>query len=153
MYCPNRDCPDFKDTGKPGEYREGITRCPYCRSALVAEDPLRAAPPAPAAHRPEPGGEWEPGGRAAAAPGGDELEPVFESSDPSEVPVVRSFLDAHGIPHVVVGEERFDAFRGSLSAFRFNPRAGVVAFMVPAEYAEIARDLLGEFEGEPPEGG
>ena len=63
--------------------------------------------------------------------------------------IVRSFLDAHGIPHVVVGEERFDAFRGSLSAFRFNPRAGVVAFMVPAEYAEIARDLLNELEDSP----
>ena len=73
MYCPNRDCPDFKDTGKPGEYREGITHCPYCRSALVAEDPLRAAPPARAGSQPEPGGEWGPGGQAAA-PGGDELE-------------------------------------------------------------------------------
>lgn len=149
MYCPNRDCPDFKDTGRPGEYREGISHCPYCGTALVAEDPLRAAPPARPARGPEPGGGWERADDAIAEPSGDELEPVFESSDPSEVPVVRSFLDAHGIPHVVVGEERFDAFRGSLSAFRFNPRAGVVAFMVPAEYAEIARDLLNELEDSP----
>ena len=149
MYCPNRDCPDFKDTGRPGEYREGISHCPYCKTALVAEDPAQATPPTRASRDPEPAAGWERAGAGTASPGGDELEPVFESSDPSEVPVVRSFLDAHGIPHVVVGEERFDAFRGSLSAFRFNPRAGVVAFMVPAEYAEIARDLLNELEDSP----
>jgi len=153
MYCPNRDCPDFKDTGKPGEYREGISLCPYCGTALVAEDPLRTAPPTREAGDPEPVTDCERFGAATAEPGGDELEPVFESSDPTEIPVVRSFLDAHGIPHVVVGEERFDAFRGSLSAFRFNPRAGVVAFMVPAEYAEIARALLADLEDGPADRG
>ena len=78
-----------------------------------------------------------------------DLEPVFESSDPTEIPVVRSFLDAHGIPHVLVGEERFDAFRGSLSPFRFNPRAGVVAFLVPSAYAEVTRELLVELDDGP----
>jgi hypothetical protein len=62
--------------------------------------------------------------------------------------VVRSLLDAQGIPHVVVGEERFDAFRGSLSPFRFNPKAGVVAFLVPSSFAELARELLVEVEDE-----
>jgi hypothetical protein len=78
---------------------------------------------------------------------------VYETSDPSEVPVVRSFLDAQGVPHVVVGEERFDAFRGSLSPFRFNPRAGVVAFLVPGDYAEVARELLTEFDDDSGESG
>lgn len=140
MYCANPDCPDVIATGIPGEYREGITTCPYCGKPLVETQPNLDEPPQEA---PESGIE-EP---SPYAPG-DDLEPVFETSDPTEVPVVRSFLDAQGIPHVVVGEERFDAFRGSLSPFRFNPRAGVVAFLVPSPYAEIARELLVELEKE-----
>lgn len=149
MFCPNRECPDFISTGKPGEYREGITVCPYCKTGLVAEDPSRK--PATAAGRPAapPRRARAPGMPAEADHAHDELEPVYETSDPSEVAVVRSFLDAEGIPHVVVGEERFDAFRGSLSPFRFNPRAGVVAFLVPAEYAEITRELLADFDTGP----
>lgn len=152
MFCPNRECPDLISTGKPGEYREGITVCPYCHTELVAEDPGRSPrPEAPgAASREARGwGRHEPPATEDDAHG--ELEPVYETADPSEVAVVRSFLDAEGIPHVVVGEERFDAFRGSLSPFRFNPRAGVVAFLVPAEYAEIARELLAEYDAEPEE--
>ena len=140
MYCANPDCPDFIATGIPGEYREGITTCPYCGKSLVETQPNLDEPPQEA---PESGIE-EP---SPYTPG-DDLEPVFETSDPTEVPVVRSFLDAQGIPHVVVGEERFDAFRGSLSPFRFNPRAGVVAFLVPSPYAEIARELLVDLEKE-----
>ena len=45
MFCPNRECPDFISTGKPGEYREGITVCPYCQTELVAEDPSRSPRP------------------------------------------------------------------------------------------------------------
>ena len=138
MFCPNSKCPDFVDTGKHGEYVAGITSCPYCGEVLVDTLPTATEPPveepvigqgAPELYQPD-----------------EDLEPVFETSDPTEVPVVRSFLDAHGIPHVLVGEERFDAFRGALSPFRFNPRAGVVAFLVPLQYAEAARDLLVELE-------
>lgn len=138
MYCPNPDCPDFTSTGMHGEYVAGVTTCPYCGEALVETLPgpaeqaradLQKEGDAPTPYEP-----------------GEDLEPVFETSDPTEVPVVRSFLDAHGIPHVLVGEERFDAFRGALSPFRFNPRAGVVAFLVPSPYAEIARELLVELE-------
>ena len=104
MYCTNRKCPDYQSTGIHGEYREGITQCPYCGEALAAEDPAGH----PSAAEPEP--EFQELGAAPEAQNtanihGD-LEPVFESSDPTEIPVVRSFLDSHGIPHVVVGEER-----------------------------------------------
>lgn len=146
MYCANRECPDFELNGRHGEYREGITHCPYCGEPLVVEDP--SAP----ASRP---GDDDPGPayetccdrrppQTEEAP--SDLEPVFETTDPTEIPVVRSFLDAQGIPHVVVGEERFDAFRGSLSPFRFNPRAGVVAFLVPSAYADVTRELLAELD-------
>ena len=39
MYCPNRECPDFKQTGVPGEFVEDVTVCPFCGSALVEEMP------------------------------------------------------------------------------------------------------------------
>ena len=39
MYCPNRECPDFKQTGVPGEFVEDVTFCPFCGSALVKEMP------------------------------------------------------------------------------------------------------------------
>jgi hypothetical protein len=138
MFCANTRCPDFVSTGKHGEYVAGITSCPYCGEALLETLPIAVEPPP---EEPEIG----PGRQEIYQPGED-LEPVFETSDPTEVPVVRSFLDSEGIPHVVVGQERFDAFRGALSPFRFNPRAGVVAFLVPSPYAEIARELLVELE-------
>ena len=136
MYCAIPKCPDFKATGRHGEYRDEIAACPYCGEVLVTSlpietDPSPVEPPADDLELYQPG---------------DDLEPVFETSDPTEVPGVRSFLDAHGIPHVMVGDERFNAFRGALSPFRFNPRAGVVAFLVPLPYAEAARDLLVELE-------
>jgi hypothetical protein len=39
MYCPNPECPDFKETGVPGEYVEGVTVCPFCDKGLVEEMP------------------------------------------------------------------------------------------------------------------
>jgi hypothetical protein len=39
VYCPNRECPDFLDDGKPGEYLETITVCPKCGAQLVPELP------------------------------------------------------------------------------------------------------------------
>jgi hypothetical protein len=140
MYCTNDDCPDYKATGVHGEYRDDITVCPYCGQPLQPAPATGPMPDVPAA---PPRSSYEP---PAADDAHDDLEPVYETSDPTEIPVVRSFLDAQGIPHVVVGEERFGAFRGSLSPFRFNPRAGVAAFLVPSPYAEIARDLLAEIE-------
>jgi hypothetical protein len=144
MYCANRKCPDFESSGIHGEYRDGISECPYCGQALVAENPAETPSP------PEPPSDADPS-HAGSGPlrteaDHSDLEPVFESSDPTEIPIVRSFLDAHGIPHVVVGEERFDAFRGVLSPFRFNPRAGMVAFLVPSAYAEETRALLVELD-------
>jgi len=148
MYCANTDCPDFISTGIHGEYREGITECPYCGERLADSLPERPVATDPSPPDTRPASTWGAYDPPEAGQVQDDLEPVFETSDPSEVPVVRSFLDAHGIPHVLVGGETFDAFRGSLSPFRFNPKAGVIGFLVPAAYAEIARELLTEIESE-----
>jgi len=39
MYCPNPECPDFTETGFPGEYVGGVTVCPFCESYLVEQMP------------------------------------------------------------------------------------------------------------------
>ena len=148
MYCINSGCPDFKATGLHGEYRDGVTVCPYCGEPLADSLPESPAVVDPGQPPPKPESTWGSYDPPEAGQVQDDLEPVFETSDPSEVPVVRSFLDANAIPHVLVGGETFDAFRGSLSPFRFNPKAGVIGFLVPAAYAEIARQLLVEIESE-----
>jgi hypothetical protein len=148
MYCTNEECPDFAVTGKHGEYRDDISHCPYCGERLHEHLPTRRAETHLTPTEREPSETWGDNEARSADDVHADLEPVFETSDPTEIPVVRSFLDAHGIPHVVAGEERFDAFRGSLSPFRFNPKAGVVAFLVPAAFAELARELLAEIEEE-----
>lgn len=149
MNCSNTKCPDFIATGRYGEYREGITVCPYCGEPLVEDDPSLAAEIEDEGQASPPQDDWGGPRPPAGEVDFDQLEPIFETSDPTEVPVVRSFLDSEGIPHVVVGEERFDAFRGSLSPFRINPRAGRVVFLVPPPYSEIARELLAEIENAP----
>ncbi len=46
MYCSNPECPDFKETGVPGEYVEGVTVCPFCGSDLVEQMPDMNSPQA-----------------------------------------------------------------------------------------------------------
>ncbi len=44
MWCPNRDCPDFLEDGRPGEYVDTVVTCPKCGAALVPEWPPAVAP-------------------------------------------------------------------------------------------------------------
>ena len=39
MFCPNRGCVDFLETGMQAEYRDDITVCPKCGAELVRELP------------------------------------------------------------------------------------------------------------------
>jgi hypothetical protein len=75
-----------------------------------------------------------------------EVEPVFETADPTEVVVVKGLLESEGIPYVTTGAEKFDAFRGALSPMRFNPSAGIAIFLVPTTLADTVRELLEENE-------
>lgn len=131
MFCVNPECPDLMATGSPGEYVDGITECPVCGAALVAEP--------------------EMGGDETGPFSGEELEPVFQTHDSSEVPIVRSLLEGAGIPVHVEGMDRFDAARGGLSPFRFSDRGSRIVFSVPSRLAEDARALLEEVD-EGPEG-
>jgi hypothetical protein len=130
MFCANPDCPDFVATGRHGEFVAGVDRCPYCHEPLVE----RLVGPDGA---PLPAGSLEPP---------SEPEPVHETSDPAEVEIIKSILAGADIPFLIRGHEQFKAFRGGHAAFRFNPGAGTVVFLVPAERAEEARALLTEVE-------
>jgi len=128
MFCTNPECPDFLATGAHGEFVAGVTNCPYCRQPLAAmlED---GGPPLDL----EPDPSSEP-------------EAVLETSDPAEFEIVKSILTGAEIPFLVRGHEQYKAFRGGHAAFRFNPKAGALVVLVPAERAEEARALLTEVE-------
>ncbi len=137
MFCPNDECPDFLNTGLRSEYRVDIERCPYCETPLVSEAP-RIVPP-------------DDGEPLKPRVGNDEkMEPVIEATDPTEVAVIKTVLDAAGIPYLAQGEQRFGAFRGSFaSGSILSPGSRGVIFTVPSRMAEKARTLLEEFDGDP----
>ena len=135
MYCPNADCPERKSSNSPSEFRDEITVCPFCGSHLVPmlepaeeEDGLPDYPPKPPVAVDE------------------EMEPVFETFDLTEVAVIKSLFDGAAIPYLAQHEEMYDAFRGMFSATVFNPLGRPVVFLVPARMAEEARQLLVEAE-------
>ncbi len=129
MYCTNSKCPDFIATGTHGEYVAGVTTCPVCGEYLVDTLPPTADLPRDQSHY-------------------TEVEPVFETADPTEVVVVKGLLESEGIPYVTTGAEKFDAFRGALSPMRINPSAGIAIFLVPTPLADTVRQLLEDFEND-----
>jgi hypothetical protein len=79
----------------------------------------------------------------------ESLELVFETMNATEVAIIKSLLEAVGIPYLTRGEDQYDAFRGAFRGTVFNPLGRPVAFMVPASMAEEARLLLqGDFQEE-----
>ena len=72
----------------------------------------------------------------------ESLEVVLETMDATEVAIIKSLLEAVGIPYLARGEDRYDAFRGAFRGTVFNPLGRPVAFLVPASMAEEARLLL-----------
>ena len=129
MFCSNSKCPDFVATGTHGEYVPGVTTCPVCGEYLVDTLPPDDAAPREQTHY-------------------TDVEPVFQTSDPTEVMVVKGLLESESIPYVTTGAEKFDTFRGALSPMRFNPGAGMVVFLVPTPVADSVRELLEEYEKE-----
>ena len=129
MYCSNSKCPDYIATGNHGEYVSGVTTCPVCGEYLVDTLPPTTDIPREQDHY-------------------TDVEPVFETADPTEVVVVKGLLESEGIPYVTTGAEKFDAFRGALSPMRINPKAGIAIFLVPTPLADTVRRLLDDFENE-----
>jgi hypothetical protein len=83
----------------------------------------------------------------------DGLEIVLETIDAAEVVIVKSLLEAAGIPYLTRGEDQYDAFRGAFRGTVFNPSGRPVVFLVPAIMAEDVRGLLrqGNLPDEGPE--
>jgi hypothetical protein len=96
------------------EWKEGITSCPDCHVPLVDEPP-------------------------EASRADDELVSVFQTTVADTLPVVKTALDAAGIPYLVQGDEAF-------GVLPIN-----VAILVPADRADEARELISEdARSEPP---
>ncbi len=125
MFCINPECPDLEATGMPAEFVDGVTICPTCGVQLVDSIPKDALNPTLIDHDVE-------------------VEQVFETHDPTAIPVVTSILESANIPFLIEGMEKFNPFRGAEGALRFNPNAGRATFVVPANRAEEARILLTE---------
>jgi len=98
------------------EFKEGITTCDECEVALVVDLP------------PEPEVE--------------NYVSVLETSDLSAIPVIKTALEAAGIPFRTRGEGLMNLFPAETLGAPFSPSAGEVVIRVPEDRAEEARDLL-----------
>jgi hypothetical protein len=71
-----------------------------------------------------------------------ELEQVFETTDPALLPVLKSVLEAAGIPYMLEGEEAFGMLPLSGGFVNERHQALGVEIHVAKERAEEARALL-----------
>ncbi len=101
------------------EYRDGYTRCAECGVDLVAELP------------PEEQGMADM-----------ELEQVFETTEPTLLPVIKSVLESAGIPYMLEGEEAFGMLPLGGGFVNERHQALGVEVHVARERAEEARALL-----------
>jgi hypothetical protein len=79
------------------------------------------------------------------------FETLLETIDPTEVVIVKSLLDAAGIPYLVRGEDRYEPFRGAFRGTVISSQGRPVIFLVPASMLLDARMMLQA--GEMPEEG
>lgn len=105
-------CPDCG-----AEYVPGIVVCADCGTALQAEPPT----PVPVPDL--------------------ELVAVAQTGDAIRTALVKSLLDDAGIPYLARNDQLQDLF-GFGRLVPVNPVSGPVIFMVPADRAEEAKDLL-----------
>lgn len=100
------------------EFKEGIATCDECEVALVADPP--------------------------AEPQLEKYVDVLETSDLSAIPVIKTALEAAGIPFRTEGEGLMNLFPAETLGSPLHSSAGVVVFRVPEERAEEARAFLAE---------
>lgn len=122
MHCP--EC--------GAEYREGFTRCHDCDVELVSQA------------EPDDAGPVTDPGRASR--GGDQpaLVPVFRTTDPALLPVVKSLLESARIPHFVQGEGAMNLFPlGPFGGHSSRNRLAAVLHVPPGRVDEV-RELLAQ---------
>ncbi len=75
----------------------------------------------------------------------EELVAILKTGDISFLPVVKSMLDAAGIPYLVQGEEALSLFPVGPAGGGTGGRALVAVVKVPRDRSEEAKALLTEF--------
>lgn len=129
MFCPNRECEDFKMDGIHGEYESTVSVCPKCGAKLVPELPRAAARRAEVADESDEPIDVQPtvpGGRLvalAAYDGGDDIEPIMAALIDDGVDVFeflddgRDFQDNSGVApciRLLVPESQYSRARAVL---------------------------------------
>lgn len=71
-----------------------------------------------------------------------DLVPVFQTADAALLPLIKSVLEAAGIPYVVQGDQTMGIFPLGKFAVGVSKRALGAIVHVPADRAEEAKDLL-----------
>ena len=75
-------------------------------------------------------------------PEGEAMVPVLRTTDPAFLPVVKSVLDAAGIPYVVQGGAGIELFPLGPAGTRVSGRMTGAILLVPRSREEEARALL-----------
>lgn len=100
------------------EFKEGITTCDECEVALVVDPP--------------------------PVPEVENYVDVLETSDLSAIPVIKTALEAAGIPYRTEGEGLMNLFPAETLGSPLHSSAGEVVIQVPEDRADEARALLAE---------
>lgn len=131
MWCPNPDCRDAVRYGVPAEFRDGVTTCVVCGSALT---PARPALPPRAAGRH--GGEGD-----ARFDAGRDLA-YLAIQHVCMLPVVEAELDAVNVTHRILNEGVAHLF----GAGAISPVTGPPVLVVSADDLALARGILDGIE-------
>jgi hypothetical protein len=123
VFCPNRECVDFRETGEPGEYREGIAVCPKCGTRLVARPPVL--------HEAEAAGPEGAGEEEVAGP----LVAVAAFNFHQDADLAVSMLRANGVQAVTFADDCGTNY----ASIGFGSPNRV---MVPESQAKLAMALL-----------
>ncbi len=112
MYCTNRECPDFEQSGVAGEYAEPLTVCPVCGAELSPSPP-----------------EWIPTAVALSSDD-DPFVPCLTVEDVALLPHIKAILDVAGVAHFVKHEGVQHLIGWGTAVFGFNPITGPPVVMV-----------------------
>jgi hypothetical protein len=154
--CPNPECPDLEEYGRPGEFRDEIDLCPQCGTSLVPYEAPKE-------------------GITEADPGDDFLDDTIDAAGIDEslvlggsvnnathATIAKSLLEDAGIPFHVRNEQSQDLLGLGRFPSGFNVLMGGIEFWVAPENQAEAVQLFADLEStslelaedeDPPESG
>jgi hypothetical protein len=134
MFCTNKLCPDFLETGFHAEFVDSVTKCPRCGEYLVSAAPQDASIEQGPIHS-----------HAPCSSCSEPYEPVFETDDPEEILLVESHLQNHQIPSVTRVKSQLENPEPS-GRLDLGSVEETVVFLVPRSLIERAWELLTDFD-------